>query len=213
MFAIASLLTGRGISELVKTVYRMNKVNKYYNELWLIIYNQSLPYMGINQSVITFLLVNYIMSLLIKRVTEIMSEGPVDVVEKGLNVFYAANVMRERARGSLVVVDDGKPVGIVTERDIVRRVVAEGRSPSATKVGDIMSTPLISVGPEATVAAAVRIMYENGIRRLPVVENDRIVVMLTVTDLARAMYREREKKDEILAAMARFRELEELAKR
>ncbi|GBC73031.1 Hypoxic response protein 1 [archaeon HR04] len=153
------------------------------------------------------------MSLLIKRVTEIMSEGPVDVVEKGLNVFYAANVMRERARGSLVVVDDGKPVGIVTERDIVRRVVAEGRSPSATKVGDIMSTPLISVGPEATVAAAVRIMYENGIRRLPVVENDRIVVMLTVTDLARAMYREREKKDEILAAMARFRELEELAKR
>ncbi len=191
----------------------MNKVNKYYNDLWLIIYNQPLPYMGINQSVITFLLVNYIMSMLMKRVTEIMSEGPVDVVEKGLNVFYAANVMRERARGSLVVVDDGKPVGIVTERDIVRRVVAEGRSPSATKVGDIMSTPLISVGPEATVAAAVRIMYENGIRRLPVVENDRVVGMLTVTDLARAMYREREKRDEILAAMARFRELEELAKK
>ncbi|MEM4635202.1 MAG: CBS domain-containing protein [Candidatus Nitrosocaldus sp.] len=153
------------------------------------------------------------MSMLMKRVTEIMSEGPVDVVEKGLNVFYAANVMKERARGSLVVVDDGKPVGIVTERDIVRRVVAEGRSPSATKVGDIMSTPLISVGPEATVAAAVRVMYENGIRRLPVVENDRVVGMLTVTDLARAMYREREKKDEILAAMARFKELEELAKR
>ncbi|MEM3103514.1 MAG: CBS domain-containing protein, partial [Candidatus Nitrosocaldus sp.] len=162
---------------------------------------------------ITFLLVNYIMSMLMKRVTEIMSEGPVDVVEKGLNVFYAANVMKERARGSLVVVDDGKPVGIVTERDIVRRVVAEGRSPSATKVGDIMSAPLISVGPEATVAAAVRVMYENGIRRLPVVENDRVVGMLTVTDLARAMYREREKKDEILAAMARFKELEELAKR
>ncbi len=169
--------------------------------------------MRINQNVITFLLVNYIMSMLMKRVTEIMSEGPVDVVEKGLNVFYAANVMKERARGSLVVVDDGKPVGIVTERDIVRRVVAEGRSPSATKVGDIMSAPLISVGPEATVAAAVRVMYENGIRRLPVVENDRVVGMLTVTDLARAMYREREKKDEILAAMARFKELEELAKR
>lgn len=169
--------------------------------------------MRINQNVITFLLVNHIMSMLMKRVTEIMSEGPVDVVEKGLNVFYAANVMKERARGSLVVVDDGKPVGIVTERDIVRRVVAEGRSPSATKVGDIMSTPLISVGPEATVAAAVRVMYENGIRRLPVVENDRVVGMLTVTDLARAMYREREKKDEILAAMARFKELEELAKR
>ncbi len=169
--------------------------------------------MGINQIVITFLMVNYIMSMLMKRVTEIMSEGPVDVVERGLNVFYAANVMKERARGSLVVVDDGRPVGIVTERDIVRRVVAEGRSPSATKVGDIMSTPLISVGPEATVAAAVRIMYENGIRRLPVVENDRVIGMLTVTDLARAMYREREKRDEILAAMARFKELEELTRK
>jgi len=143
-----------------------------------------------------------------KRVTEIMNEGPVDVVERGLNVMYAASIMKERARGSLVVVDNGKPVGIITERDIVRRLVAEGKSASATKVGEIMSTPLISVGPEATVAAAVRVMYENGIRRLPIVENDRVIGMLTVTDLARVLYREREKSDEILRAMARFKELE-----
>jgi len=125
------------------------------------------------------------MNILMKRVTEIMNEGPVDVVERGLNVMYAASIMKERARGSLVVVDNGKPVGIITERDIVRRLVAEGKSASATKVGEIMSTPLISVGPEATVAAAVRVMYENGIRRLPIVENDRVIGMLTVTDLAR----------------------------
>jgi CBS domain-containing protein len=148
------------------------------------------------------------MNILMKRVTEIMNEGPVDVVERGLNVMYAASIMKERARGSLVVVDNGKPVGIITERDIVRRLVAEGKSASATKVGEIMSTPLISVGPEATVAAAVRVMYENGIRRLPIVENDRVIGMLTVTDLARVLYREREKGDEILRAMARFKELE-----
>jgi CBS domain-containing protein len=148
------------------------------------------------------------MNILMRRVTEIMSEGPVDVVERGLNVMYAASIMKERARGSLVVVDNGKPVGIITERDIVRRLVAEGKSASATKVGEIMSTPLISVGPEATVAAAVRVMYENGIRRLPIVENDRVIGMLTVTDLARVLYREREKSDEILRAMARFKELE-----
>jgi len=147
-----------------------------------------------------------------KRVTEIMSEGPVDVVERGLNVMYAASIMKERARGSLVVVDNGKPVGIITERDIVRRLVAEGKSASATKVGEIMSTPLISVGPEATVAAAVRVMYENGIRRLPIVEDDRVIGMLTVTDLARVLYREREKSDEILRAMARFKELERTVK-
>jgi CBS domain-containing protein len=151
------------------------------------------------------------MNILMKRVTEIMNEGPVDVVERGLNVMYAASIMKERARGSLVVVDNGKPVGIITERDIVRRLVAEGKSASATKVGEIMSTPLISVGPEATVAAAVRVMYENGIRRLPIVENDRVIGMLTVTDLARVLYREREKSDEILRAMARFKELERTA--
>ncbi len=152
------------------------------------------------------------MNILMKRVTEIMSEGPVDVVERGLNVMYAASIMKERARGSLVVVDNGKPVGIITERDIVRRLVAEGKSASATKVGEIMSTPLISVGPEATVAAAVRVMYENGIRRLPIVEDDRVIGMLTVTDLARVLYREREKSDEILRAMARFKELERTVK-
>ncbi len=146
--------------------------------------------------------------MLLKRVTEIMSSAPVDVVEKGLNVMYAAGIMKERARGSLIVVDAGRPVGIVTERDIVRRLVAEGRSATATKVGDIMSTPLISVGPEATVSAAVKIMYENGIRRLPVIENDRVIGIITSTDLARVLYREREKSDEILRAMARFKELE-----
>jgi len=146
--------------------------------------------------------------MLMKRVTEIMSSAPVDVVEKGLNVMYAAGIMKERARGSLIVVDAGRPVGIVTERDIVRRLVAEGRSATATKVGDIMSTPLISVGPEATVSAAVKIMYENGIRRLPVIENDRVIGIITSTDLARVLYREREKSDEILRAMARFKELE-----
>ncbi len=143
-----------------------------------------------------------------KRVTEVMSEAPVDVVEKGLNVTYAASIMKERARGSLVVVDNGKPVGIITERDIVRRLVAEGKSASATKVGEIMSTPLISVGPEATLAAAVRVMYENGIRRLPIVEDDRVIGIITSTDLARVLYRERERSDEILRAMSRFKELE-----
>lgn len=143
-----------------------------------------------------------------KRVTEVMSEAPVDAVEKGLNVMYAASIMKERARGSLVVVDNGKPVGIITERDIVRRLVADGKSASATKVGEIMSTPLISVGPEATLAAAVRVMYENGIRRLPIVEDDRVIGIITSTDLARVLYRERERSDEILRAMSRFKELE-----
>ncbi len=148
--------------------------------------------------------------MLRKRVTEIMTEAPIDTIERGLTAAFAANVMKERARGSLVVVDGGKPVGIITERDFVRRVIAENKS-TATKIGDIMSEPLITVGPEATISSAANIMYKNGIRRLPVIEGGRLLGMVTSTDLARAMQRESE-KDEVLRAMARFKLIEELNK-
>ena len=147
--------------------------------------------------------------MLRKRVTEIMTEAPLDTVEEGLTVAFAANVMKERARGSLIVVDEGKPIGIVTERDLVRRVIAEDKSISATKIGDIMSSPLISVGPEATVSSAANVMYKNGIRRLPVIEEARLLGIVTSTDLARTMQREGE-KDEVLLAMGRFKAIEEL---
>jgi CBS domain-containing protein len=149
--------------------------------------------------------------MLRKPVTEIMTESPIDTVERGLTVAFAAGVMKERARGSLVVVEKGKPVGIITERDLVRRVIAENKSPATTKIGDIMSEPLISVGPEATVSNIATIMYKNGIRRLPVIEEGRLLGIVTATDLARTMQRESE-KDEMLRAMSRFKMIEELNK-
>jgi CBS domain-containing protein len=148
--------------------------------------------------------------MLRKRVTEVMTESPVDTIERGLTVAIAARMMKERARGSLIVVDDRKPIGIITERDLVRRIIAEDKS-IATKVGDIMSEPLISVGPEATVSSAANVMYKNGIRRLPVIEEGRLLGIVTSTDLARALQRESE-KDEVLLAMSRFGMIEELNK-
>ena len=146
----------------------------------------------------------------LKRVSDIMTEAPLDTIEQGLSVQYAANIMRERNRGSLIVLDSNKPVGIITERDIVRRLVADARDPQEVKVKDIMSTPLITIGPEATIEAAAKVMYENKIRRLPVVENDNLVGIVTTTDFAKAMLRD--KRDGMLMAMARFKYLEELAK-
>lgn len=148
--------------------------------------------------------------MLRKRVTEVMTEAPVDTIERGLTVALAARMMKERARGSLIVVDDRKPIGIITERDLVRRIIAEDKS-TTTKVGDIMSEPLISVGPEATVSSAANVMYKNGIRRLPVIEEGRLLGIVTSTDLARALQRESE-KDEVLLAMSRFGMIEELNK-
>lgn len=145
--------------------------------------------------------------MLRKRVTEIMTESPIDTIERGLTVLLAAKIMKERARGSLVVVDDGKPVGIITERDLVRRVIADDKS-TTTKIGDIMSEPLISIGPEATVSGAATVMYKNGIRRLPVIEGDRLLGIVTSADLARLIQRESE-KDEVLLAMTRYKLIEE----
>lgn len=145
----------------------------------------------------------------LKRVTEIMTEYPLDTIEQGLSIQHTANIMKERGRGSLVVLDNKKPIGIITERDIVRRVVAEGRDLNI-KVKDVMSTPLITVGPEATVEVAAKIMYENSIRRLPVVENDNLLGIVTATDFVKHMLKE--KKDSMLLAMARFKYIEELNK-
>ncbi len=144
----------------------------------------------------------------LKRVSEIMTEAPIDTIEQGLNIQHTANIMKERGRGSLVVLDNRRPVGIITERDIVRRVVAEARDIHETRVKDAMSTPLITIGPEATIEVAAKIMYENGIRRLPVVDNDNLVGIVTSTDFVKYMLKE--KKDSMLMAMARFKYLEEL---
>jgi CBS domain-containing protein len=144
----------------------------------------------------------------LKRVSEIMTEAPIDTIEQGLNIQYAANIMKERGRGGLIVLDNRRPVGIITERDIVRRVVAEARDIHETRVKDVMSVPLITVGPEATVEVASKIMYENGIRRLPVVENDNLIGIITATDFVKSMLKE--KRDSMLMAMARFKYLENL---
>ncbi len=143
-----------------------------------------------------------------KRVSEIMTEAPVDTIEQGLNIQQAANIMKERKRGSLVVIDKKKAIGIITERDIIRRAVADGKDISTTKVKDIMSTPLISVGPDATVEVAAKVMYENGIRRLPIIDDERLVGIVTATDFVKELLKV--KRDNMLLAMARFKQLEEL---
>jgi len=144
----------------------------------------------------------------LKRVSEIMTEAPIDTIEQGLSIQQAANIMKERKRGSLVVTDNKKAVGIITERDIVRRVVAEGRDIDATKVKNIMSTPLISISSDATVEAAAKVMYENSIRRLPVIDDEYIVGIITATDFVKELLKER--RDDMLLAMARFKYLEGL---
>ncbi|MCS7142392.1 MAG: CBS domain-containing protein [Aigarchaeota archaeon] len=94
-------------------------------------------------------------------------------------VVEAARLMKSRGYGSVIVTRDNEPVGIVTERDILYKVVAEGRDPKITKLEEIMSWPLITVTPQTLVVEALATMSSKGIRRLVVVEGNRVVGMLS----------------------------------
>ncbi|HEY7587478.1 MAG TPA: CBS domain-containing protein [Thermoplasmata archaeon] len=117
-------------------------------------------------------------------VVEIMSTSPV-TISGDATVSEAAVAMRDREIGSLVVLEDGRPAGIVTERDVVTKVAAAGRPANRTTVREIMSSPLVAVHPHQEVAEAAKVMASRGIRRLPVIKEGKLVGMLTENDIIR----------------------------
>lgn len=117
-------------------------------------------------------------------------------------VFDAAMLMSERRKGCLVILDGEGPIGIVTERDFVRRVVAK-KLQLDTKVSEIMSKPLITVDPDSSLKEAARLMLENKIRRLPIVKESRLVGIIVASDFARQLSK-KSISEKILEAMARY---------
>ena len=105
-------------------------------------------------------------------------------VNAGDPVVEAARIMRDSDIGDVVVMEDGQVSGIVTDRDIVVRGVAEGQDPDSATVSDVCTTGIETIEPEASVDDAVRLMREHDIRRLPVVKNGRPVGILSLGDLA-----------------------------
>ena len=99
-------------------------------------------------------------------------------------ISEAAQLMSQKGVGDLIVVDHEIPMGIVTERDLVRRILAKGR-PYDTKVSDVMTKPLITISPDASLKKAARKMIKHGIRRLPVLKSHKLVGILVVSDFAR----------------------------
>jgi CBS domain-containing protein len=117
------------------------------------------------------------------KVKDFMTKGVLTIDSKR-TVGEAAELMRQKEVGDVVVTEGESPRGIVTERDFVRRVIAK-RRPLDTKISDVMTTPLIMIDPDASLGEAARKMVNNRIRRLPVVEKHRLVGILVVSDFAR----------------------------
>jgi CBS domain-containing protein len=120
---------------------------------------------------------------MLKSVREAMTAS-VSSVSPSQSLADAAEVMKGEDVGSVPVVEQGRLAGIVTDRDIVTRAVAEGRNPQAVKVEEIASHDLVTVEPERDLNEALALMARHKVRRLPVLEEGRLVGMLAQADIA-----------------------------
>ena len=106
-------------------------------------------------------------------------------VKADVTVKKAVEVMNDFEIGCLIVVEKGEAIGIITERDILKRVVVEGKDPNKTLVSEVMSKPLIVTNPETSLEEAIEAMFKHKIKKLPVVEGGKLVGLVTFTDIAR----------------------------
>ena len=118
-----------------------------------------------------------------QNIRNVMYANPI-AMSSTSTVAEAARRMREADIGDVIVLEDDQLCGIVTDRDIVVRAIAEGRDPATAKLGDICSRDMATLTPTDTVEDAVRIMRDKAIRRLPVVEAGKPIGIVSLGDLA-----------------------------
>jgi len=126
------------------------------------------------------------------HVSEILRGKQTDVlkIDASATVFEAIKKIVEQNVGSILVTRDDDVVGIMTERDYLRKIAIFGRTSHDTLVGEIMSSPLMYVTPETTIEEAMAIMTDRRIRHLPVVENDEVVGIVSIGDVVKFQSRE-----------------------
>ena len=134
-------------------------------------------------------------------VKDIMTKDVV-TIESSKTVFEAAELMTTKGLGCLIVVIKSFPVGIITERDIVRRIVAK-RSSLEVKVTEVMTKTLITVDPDTSLREAARVMSTNKIRRLPVLKDNKLVGIVVASDFVRNVGK-KTTTEEILDALGRY---------
>ncbi len=139
------------------------------------------------------------MKVLYFMVRDVKRVKPSDTVMK------AVKIMNRHHIGSVIVEKDWEALGIVTERDVLKRVMVRRKNPDKMLCRSIMSKPIISIESRKDVADAVKIMVKNKIKRLAVTKEGRIVGMLTVTDILRSGH---DIEDAVLKELARFFPLE-----
>ena len=123
------------------------------------------------------------------KVYEAMTKKPV-TVQPNSSVQDAAKIMSEKKIGSIIILGNGELSGILTERDLVRKVLARGKDPKSVKVNEIMSKPVVRIDEDSDLLDASELMKKKNIRRLVVVDKTKkLVGILSTNDMARVMRR------------------------
>lgn len=102
------------------------------------------------------------------------------------SAYDAVKLMNKNRIGCLVALDNGKIVGILTERDLLERVLEKCKNPKETRVSEIMTRQVIVGKPDMQLVEATKLMFENKVKKLPIVEGNRLAGLVTLTDIARA---------------------------
>jgi CBS domain-containing protein len=120
-----------------------------------------------------------------QSIKDVMTSNPC-TIDAGKSVAYAAKMMKDEDVGLAPIVEGDKLVGMLTDRDIAIRVVAEGKNPEQVTVEEVASKQVVTIDPQQDLAEALRIMAKHQVRRLPVVEEDgRLVGVVAQADIAR----------------------------
>jgi CBS domain-containing protein len=139
------------------------------------------------------------------KVEDVMVEDVV-TVEEDITVKKAVAIMNKYEIGCLIVTKRSKPVGIITERDMLTRVLAESRASEKTKVAEVMSRPLIVADPNMELEEAAKLMFKMKVKKLPILSEGRLVGLVTLTDLARF-------QPQIMKILKKMQALDEAPKR
>jgi CBS domain-containing protein len=128
------------------------------------------------------------------KVEEIMVRNVI-TLQRDFSAYIAVKIMNENRIGCLVVVNKGQVVGILTERDVLERLVEKCKNPKETKASEIMTEKVMVGKPDMELVEATSLLFEKKVKKLPIVEGDRLVGLITLTDIARAANHDRELRE------------------
>ena len=136
-----------------------------------------------------------------------MTPLPLVVANSSDTIFMISNLMKKRKVGSIIIINEDEqnyPIGIITERDIVRRVISDNKDPKYTKANEIMSKPLITIETNTFVYNVCVKMVKNKIRRMPVVKDKTLSGIVTITDIIKYFHEKNKDNNYLSKAMIRY---------